>query len=248
MIENRKILAIILAPGTEKGLAKRSFREIAGKTLLEIAIQCAADSRYVDQVVVATDDEETLAFCKRLKVQASAELFYDHPELMVRADKCGMKAVEAYHASDYVLLLDPGYPLRISSDIDRVIELSHRSAGVPVVAVSDTEISLTDLYYLTGDRGLLSVFPRFDQVNSGQASVGSSDRKLYQISYSTMVASRGYLKSTGTYLGEKSQAYLIPKERAFHVESKADLSVANALVRGTTSGYFQSRNQPNNKV
>lgn len=231
MIENRHILATVVAAGAEKGLVKRSFREVGGRSLLEIAVNSVLGSKYIDQIVVATDDSETESFCKTRNISVRTDLLYDHPDMMVRTDKCGMKSAQIFSSFDYILILDIGYPLRLASDIDRVLELCHRNSGLPVLTVSDTEIAPQELHYLTGERGMLSVFPKMDE----SAAIS---RKLYKTAYSSLVASREYLEQSGTYFGEKSQAYLLPKERAFRVESKADLSIADSLFQKTASGYF----------
>ncbi len=66
MIEknNQKILAIIPARGGSKGIPRKNIRLLAGKPLIAYSIETALKSKYIDKVVVSTEDEEIAEVAK----------------------------------------------------------------------------------------------------------------------------------------------------------------------------------------
>ncbi|MCC8082459.1 MAG: cytidyltransferase [Lachnospiraceae bacterium] len=59
------ILAVIPARGGSKGIPRKNVRLMNGKPLICYAIQNALDSRYIDDVVVSSDDEEILSIASQ---------------------------------------------------------------------------------------------------------------------------------------------------------------------------------------
>ncbi|MCA9817545.1 MAG: hypothetical protein KC652_20700, partial [Cyanobacteria bacterium HKST-UBA01] len=94
MIENRNILATVLAPDTEKGLLKKNFRKVAGYSLIDIALGSAFESRYLDQLMVACRDDETAEHCRKNNISVVRNLPVKHPEMTVRSNKCGLGLIE----------------------------------------------------------------------------------------------------------------------------------------------------------
>ena len=59
-----KVVTFIPARGGSKGLKKKNLKLLAGKPLISWPIQHALQSKYVDEVVVTTDDEEIAKIAK----------------------------------------------------------------------------------------------------------------------------------------------------------------------------------------
>ena len=58
MRKNQKVVAIIPARGGSKGVPRKNIRDLAGKPLIAYTIEVAKKSRYIDSIIVSTDDEE----------------------------------------------------------------------------------------------------------------------------------------------------------------------------------------------
>ena len=58
MIEGKRVLALVPARRGSKGLPLKNIRPLQGKPLLAWPIEIARGSRYVDRVILSTDDEE----------------------------------------------------------------------------------------------------------------------------------------------------------------------------------------------
>ena len=58
MYQHKKILGVIPARGGSKGVPRKNIRPLAGKPLIAYAIQEGKKSRYIDTLIVSTEDEE----------------------------------------------------------------------------------------------------------------------------------------------------------------------------------------------
>ncbi len=54
----KRILAIIPARGGSKGVSRKAVRKLCGKPLIAYTIETASRARYLDRIIVSTDDEE----------------------------------------------------------------------------------------------------------------------------------------------------------------------------------------------
>ena len=62
-----KILAIIPARGGSKGIPRKNIRVLAGKPLIAYSIEAALKSKYIDRVIVSTEDKEIAEISKNRK-------------------------------------------------------------------------------------------------------------------------------------------------------------------------------------
>ncbi len=126
MFLNKKILAVIPARGGSKGLPRKNILSINDRPLICWTIQQAMESKYIDRVVVSTDDEEIAKVSRNegadIPFMRPAELATDTARtvdvikhLIVELNNMGDKY-------DVIALLEPTSPLRKEGDIDLAIE------------------------------------------------------------------------------------------------------------------------------
>ena len=65
MIGEKKILAIIPARGGSKRLPRKNVLDLAGKPLIAWTIEAALRSKYIERVVVSTDNNEIADISKK---------------------------------------------------------------------------------------------------------------------------------------------------------------------------------------
>ena len=56
MYKNKRILAIIPARGGSKGVPRKNIIEVGGNPLIKYTIDCGKNSKYLDRVIVSTED------------------------------------------------------------------------------------------------------------------------------------------------------------------------------------------------
>lgn len=126
MYKNKRILAVVTARGGSKGLPGKNIKVLAGKPLITWTIEAAIRSKYLDRIIISTDDESIAAIAKN----NGAEVPFLRPDELASDQASSVDVV--IHAIDflkneedlfdYVALLEPTSPLRAEHDIDRAIE------------------------------------------------------------------------------------------------------------------------------
>jgi CMP-N,N'-diacetyllegionaminic acid synthase len=113
-----RVIGLIPARGGSKGIPRKNLQLLNQQPLINYTISAAQRSGVCDQVVVSSDDDETLQFARKLAVidhRRRAELSHDlTPMDPVIAD---VIAARQCHAADVIILLQPTSPLRTSSHI-----------------------------------------------------------------------------------------------------------------------------------
>lgn len=121
MINGKTILALVPARGGSKRLPGKNLKDLCGKPMIHWAIDEAQKSKYIDTLVVSTEDAAIVAAVANKGVQ-----IVDRPADMA-GDKSSVydaifHALEQFPPHDYILLLQVTSPLRIVEDIDGCIE------------------------------------------------------------------------------------------------------------------------------
>ena len=60
MIENKKVLAVIPARGGSKGIPNKNTVSLMGKPLINWTIEAASLSRYIDHLILSSDDDNVV--------------------------------------------------------------------------------------------------------------------------------------------------------------------------------------------
>ncbi len=123
-----KALGLILARGGSQRVAQKNIRPLGGVPLLAHTITEIKNSRYVQRLVVSTNDDEIAATA----VRYGAEAPFRRPESISGPDSTEWEAfshaMEWFRSSrgalpEYVVLLRPTTPFRKVQTVDRAIEL-----------------------------------------------------------------------------------------------------------------------------
>lgn len=231
MFRGKKIIAIIPARGGSKGLPGKNIRILCGKPLVAHSIAQAKDSRYLDEVVVSTDDK-TIAeisekYGARVPFLRPAEFATDTARMADVILHTLDWAVSEGAASDISVLLQPTSPLRLASDIDGAIEALFAKNAKAIVSVCEAEHHPHLMNALPED-GCMKNFMKPEFKNLTRQEVTTS----YRINGAVYIAYPGYLKKNLGWLGDDTYAYIMPKERSIDIDDKLDFSIAEFLMKG----------------
>ena len=131
-------IALIPARGGSKGIPRKNIKLFNSKPLIFWTIKAAIESKFVDRVIVSTDDEEIAHIAKSL----SAEVPFLRPKELAQDNSSGIDPV--VHALNNlqnvkdVLLLQPTSPLRRTKDINGIFELRSKKNTSSAVSVSES--------------------------------------------------------------------------------------------------------------
>ena len=126
MFNNNKILVVIPARGNSKRIHRKNIRLLAYKPLIAYAIDIAKSSKYVDDVVVSTDDSKIMRIAEKFGasiVRRSPDLAGDRIPLdPVILDATVQKEKQAFDEYDIVITIQATSPLLKSTTLDKAIE------------------------------------------------------------------------------------------------------------------------------
>lgn len=125
MYDDKMILGIIPARGGSKGIPHKNIINICGKPLIAYTIEAGLGSKYIDYLMVSTDDKEIADASKK----HGAEVPFLRPsELAADTSKTidavlhGLNTLKRQKkVFDVLVLLQPTQPLRTALDIDGAI-------------------------------------------------------------------------------------------------------------------------------
>lgn len=153
LIGKGKLLALILARGGSKRLPRKNILPIGGKPLIAWSIEAAQQSKYVDRVVVSSDDDEIaqvareygagVPFIRPRDLAGDTSTSFDAMSHAIR------KLEEGGEEYDYVLLLQPTSPLRNYHHIDEAVDLLKQKKADAIVGVTEVEHPVEWVYALS---------------------------------------------------------------------------------------------------
>jgi len=161
MYKNNKILVVIPARGGSKGIPRKNIRLLANKPLIAYSIETAKKSKYVDDVVVTTDDDEIKFISEQFKaktIKRSGKLAEDNvpldPVIFDAVKKQESKVIEELNPNnaqerdinsgnsngfqyDFIITVQPTSPLLKTFTLDKVIEKLELPSTDTVISVVD---------------------------------------------------------------------------------------------------------------
>jgi len=127
MFNNKEILAIIPARGGSKSIPKKNIKLLGDKPLIAYTIKEALKSKYIDRVIVSTDDKEIANIAKNY----NAEVPFLRPKNLAKDTSSSLSVIlhaleylerEENYYPDIIVFLQPTSPFRKAKHIDEGIE------------------------------------------------------------------------------------------------------------------------------
>ena len=143
MYKNKTFLAIIPARAGSKGLPGKNIKMICKKPLIAWSIQKARLSKFLDEVIVSTEDETiakiarewgaNVPFLRPRELATDTASSYD---VIAHAVEFFQKRGKNF---DFVVLLEPTSPLREDDDIDNMIQKLIDSSSQSIISVGEVK-------------------------------------------------------------------------------------------------------------
>jgi CMP-N-acetylneuraminic acid synthetase len=127
-INGQRVLAVIPARGGSKRCPRKNLREFRGLSLIYWSVNAAVESKYINTLVLSTDDEEIEDIGAGVGIYTVMRPTYLATDTASNEDVM-RDVLRRYPDHDWVVLLQPTSPLRTSDDIDTCIELSQGKMG-----------------------------------------------------------------------------------------------------------------------
>lgn len=220
MIAGKTVLAIIPARGGSKGIPRKNLRILGGTPLIVWTILEAKKSRYIDRLVLSSEDEEII----RVAREWECEVPFVRPPELATDETPGIEpvlhAIAVLPKYDYVVLLQPTSPLRTTADIDLCIERCCESGAPACVTISEPE-------YNPG--WMVRIGPNWTlQPLLGKAHFESRRQDLpevYVLNGAVYVARTEWLLKMKGFIQEETIGSIMPWERSMDIDTESDLAL-----------------------
>src|SRR3990167_3824862 len=121
MINGRTVLGLIPARGGSKRIPGKNLKMLGGKPMINWTVEAAKKSKYLDRLVLTTEDQAIIAAVTNNGVE-----IVNRPAVLAQ-DKSNVydaifHALEFFEPHNYLCLLQITSPLRTAEDIDGCIE------------------------------------------------------------------------------------------------------------------------------
>ncbi len=235
MVGSKRLLAVIPARGGSKRLPRKNVLDLAGKPLIAWTIQEALNCKYIDQVIVSTDDKEISDISKEYGADVPffrpSELATDEAKtvdvvlhLLDELEKVG----ERY---DYIILLQPTSPLRTAQNIDESVELLQMKNSDAVISVCESEHPPLWCNVLPDD---MSMDNFLDESVKNKRSQDLP--KQYRINGAIYISSVKKLKKENSFfLSNNCIAYIMKQNVSIDIDTIDDFDFALLRISNSTN-------------
>jgi N-acylneuraminate cytidylyltransferase/CMP-N,N'-diacetyllegionaminic acid synthase len=233
MINGKRVLALIPARGGSKGLPRKNILPLHGKPLVAWPIAAARGSKYVDRVVISTDDQEIAGIAVKYGCEAPfmrpAELASDTaPSFGFIKHAIEFLADQNDHY-DYLLLLEPTSPLTEPSDVDSALEQldSRRDIADSIVGVCKAEAANPVFIARLTETGTLAPFSR---ENFKTPYRRQDIPKAYFFEGSLYISDVQVLLDEGGFVHDRTLPYEVPRYKSVEIDELYDLILVEATL------------------
>lgn len=230
MIQDKKILAIIPARGGSKGVPRKNIRPLNGVPLIGYTLNEANKSRYLDRVVVSTDDMEIAKTAEAFR----AEVPYLRPEELSTDSSSTVDCVihmmdflkdKEEYIPDYICLLQCTSPFRTHEDIDNAIEKVLDSQFDGIISVCEVEENPYWTNVFEGDK--LKNF-----IEEGKKITRRQDLpQIYTYNGAIYIIRTDVFFEKRTFETDNITGYIMLKERSLDIDTTIDFEIAEILMR-----------------
>lgn len=241
MYKNKTILGLIPARGGSKGLPKKNIKLLSGKPLITWTIEQALASKYLDKIVVSTDDEQIAGISRKY----GAEVPFMRPKEMARDNSPTINAIldvlnrleKSGQKFDFIVLLEPTSPLRETNDIDKCIELLlNNKSAKSIVSIAHLESSHPEFNVIIDKN------TGFIKKRNGNTDFKVLRRQdlpdIYFFEGTVYISETENLKITKTFYHESTLAYVVPRWKSLEIDVLQDFICVEALFDARRKALF----------
>jgi len=225
MFKNKTFLSIIPARGGSKRLPRKNVLDLCGKPLISWTIEAALNSKYLDEVVVTSDDIEILDIANNMKVMSIERPSHLASDTASTFDavKHTIDNIDSY---EYIVLLQPTSPLRNATHIDKAIELLEKKDADAVISV--TNINHNPALSNTLDESLSMK----NFINEEYLKKRSEDLdKYYKLNGAIYICkTKKLLEEKSFFLRENIFAFIMSVTSSVDIDKKEDFEFANLYL------------------
>jgi|TARA_B110000977_G_scaffold201524_1_gene296616 CMP-N,N'-diacetyllegionaminic acid synthase len=225
-----KFLAIIPARKNSKTLKDKNIKLFNGKPLIYWTIKEALKSKYLSDIILSTDSEKIIKYCKKFKIKIPFKRPKDislskTPMLKVIEHVLENKEVRKQNY-DAIVLLQPTSPLRIASDIDKACKVYMREKPDSLVTINQVNHTFNPESLFNKKGSFISKAFRIKK-----ESIRQNKKKYFAPNGAAIYITSKKKISKFIIGGKKIIGILMPKERSIDIDDIIDFKIAEFLKK-----------------
>jgi CMP-N,N'-diacetyllegionaminic acid synthase len=229
VIQGKSVLAIIPARGGSKGVPRKNIREVGGRPLIAWSIEEAKKSKYIDRLVLSSEDAEIIRVAK----EWGCDVPFVRPAELARDDTPGidpvLHAMDMLDRYDLVVLLQPTSPLRSVADIDGCIEQCVTNDAPACVSLTEAEQSPFWMFRIGGEGRMQRL------LENKEAYARRQDLPpVFVLNGAVYVAQCDWLRLSKTFMTDEALGYVMPGERSLDIDTEFDVQMLEMRLRADT--------------
>ena len=228
-----KFLAIIPARGGSKEIKNKNLIKINNKPLLSYSIESAKKSKFIDRIVVSTDNKNIMRVSKNF----GAEIIMRPKN--ISGDKAKVEdailhalnylKIKKKYIPDYIVLLQPTSPLRKKKEVDKVIKKLLKSKADSIF----TSISLHPSIWKWSKNFTIPILNK--QFNNPIHYIDRQKLPETLIANGSIyVTKKKIFEKTRTRVGGKVTTYKMEPISFIEIDSKQDLKILKTIINKKT--------------
>jgi len=226
MLGDKSVLAVIAARGGSKGLPGKNLADAGGKPVIAWSIEGAKQSRYIDRLILSSDDSDIIDVARSWGCEAP---FVRPKELAGDTAKIEDALIHAMDALedqyDYLVLLQATSPLRAAEDIDSCLEICLDTGAPACVSVTLPNKSPYWMYRISNDGRMQRLLD-----DGFEQSWRQELPAIYALNGAVYVAEAPWFREYRGFVGPETRAHVMPPERSVDIDERRDLLLLRALL------------------
>jgi len=245
LYKGKTILGLIPARGGSKGLPRKNIKPLLGKPLIAWTIEQALASKYIDKIVVSTEDEEIAEVSKKygaeIPFMRPKELATDNSlttDVILYTLDWFQKKKEKY---DYIVLLESTSPLRETNDIDECIKLLiNNKSAKSIVSVSKLESAHPEFNVIIDEKS--SFIKKIDGSTDFRVLKRQDLSNVYFFDGTIYISEVKAFFKKQTFYHNRTLAYIVPRWKSIEVDEIFDLISVEAIIKNIEKIRFREVN------
>ena len=226
-----KVLGLINARGGSKGVPRKNIKPLCGKPLISWSINAALKSKFINRLIVSTDDQEIANVSKAIGAEVPflrpSSLAADN-SLQIDSIKHAINFVEAEGESyEIIVVLQPTTPLRKTSDIDGSLKLLIDSGADSVISVCDVGGKHPSTLYLKSSSTKIEPY-----INSNKKGVLRQQfNEVLWRNGAIYAMKRDVLMKMNSLYGDNIVGYKMEEKNSFNIDTLFDWELTESYLR-----------------
>lgn len=229
MLNNKSILAIIPARGGSKGIPRKNIKDLNGKPLIAYTIEETKKSKYIDKLVVSTEDEEI----SKISTMYNADVPFLRPKELAEDHTPGIDPIlytikwfqSNGYKFDYIVCIQCTSPFRKAEQIDAALEKLINKEADSIVSVCESEVSP---YWMKKiENGIMNDF--LDNIPFYPRRQDAP--QIYRLNGAIYIAKAEVLLKNKNWYTENTLAYVMDRKSSVDIDEMIDFKFAEFLMR-----------------